>query len=79
MCARGWLRQYWRGASTMPSSSAAASHGQRGFHSMPRASATMSALPDARISSACFGSVIMPTAITGIFTACLTASANGTW
>jgi hypothetical protein len=46
---------------------------------MPRASATMSALPDETISSACFASVIRPTAIVVTPVASLTASAAGTW
>jgi hypothetical protein len=38
----------------------------------------MSAWPDATISSACFGSVISPTAMVGRSVAFLIASANGT-
>src|SRR4029450_4473930 len=46
---------------------------------MARASATMSALPEATISSACFGSVIRPTAMVVRPVASLIAWPNGTW
>src|SRR5450631_1919558 len=78
-CVEGWERQYCGGASTWPPSSAAACQPQRGSYSMPRASATMSALPEPTISSACLASVIRPTAIVVTPVACLMASANGTW
>ncbi len=46
---------------------------------MPRASATMSASPSASTASACFGSVISPTAMVGMPVSALTRAANCTW
>ena len=46
---------------------------------LAQASATMSALPEATISSACFASVIRPTAMVGRPVASRIACANGTW
>src|SRR5260370_32801246 len=77
-CVEGCERQYCGGASTWPPSSAAACQPQRGSYSMPRASATMSALPDATMSSACFASVIRPTAMVVTPAASLMPCANGT-
>src|SRR5450432_2604585 len=77
-CVEGCERQYCGGAVTWPPSCAAACQPQRGSYSMPRASATMSALPDATISSACFASVIRPTAMVLRPVACLMPCANGT-
>src|SRR5205085_1396513 len=77
-CVEGCERQYCGGASTWPPSSAAACQPQRGSYSMPRASATMSALPEATISSACCASVISPTAMVVTPVASLMACANGT-
>src|SRR5690242_13467672 len=75
----GCERQYCGGALTSPCSSAAACQPQRGSYSMPRASVTISALSVATMSSACFGSVIRPTAIVVTPVASLIACANGTW
>ena len=46
---RGSLRQYCGGTLTVARNAAAACHGQRGFHSRARASATRSARPVFRL------------------------------
>src|SRR5256886_7733718 len=71
----GWLRAYGGGYSSFTPKRSAACHTQRGSSRNARATATMSALPEAMISSACSGTAIMPTARTLMLTDFFTCAA----
>src|SRR3979411_2306425 len=71
----GWLRAYGGGESSFTPKRSAACQTQRGLSRNARAMATMSALPEAMISSACSGSAIIPTARTLMLTDFFTCAA----
>ena len=66
------------GPAALAPNSAAARQGQRGSFSIWRASATRSAWPERTMVSACKGSVIPPSAITGTATAAFSSAARST-
>ena len=76
-CPRAWRRgRIARERVTLPPSSSAACHGQRGSFRMPRPIATRSAWPSATIASAWCGSRIRPTAIVAMPTSVADALAR---